>query len=245
MDVQFFVILSLAVLFAGISKGGFGGGVAFVSSAILAIILPPTMAVGIMLPLLMVMDVACVGPFWKRWDVQASWALILGGIPGVVAGAVFISYTNDDVLRFLIGLISVGFVAWSLLPKSAVAARRFSRRVGYGAGFVSGFTSFVSHAGGPPAAIYMLGQKFDKTTYHATAVVVFWVINAIKAVPYGFLGFFTWETLKLDLYMTPFALIGVYIGVKAHHMVSDRLFFGLTYALLAATGVKLIWDSLT
>ena len=67
MDIQFFVILSLAVIFAGISKGGFGGGVAFVRSAILALILPPIMAVGIMLPLLMVMDVASVGPFWNRF----------------------------------------------------------------------------------------------------------------------------------------------------------------------------------
>ena len=110
MDFQFFVILSLAVLFAGISKGGFGGGVAFVSSVILAIILPPTMAIGIMLPLLMVMDVASVGPFWKRWDPEAARVLILGGIPGVFAGAAFITYTNDDVLRFLIGAISLGFV---------------------------------------------------------------------------------------------------------------------------------------
>ena len=245
MDFQFFVILSLAVLFAGISKGGFGGGVAFVSSAILAIILPPTMAIGIMLPLLMVMDVASVGPFWKRWDPEAARVLILGGIPGVFAGAAFITNTNDDVLRFLIGAISLGFVLWSMFPKAAVATRRFSAKVGYGAGFASGFTSFVSHAGGPPAAMYLLGQRFDKTTYHATAIVVFWAINALKAIPYGFLGFFTLETLTLDLYMIPFALIGVYLGVKAHHMVSDRVFFGLTYLLLAGAGCKLIWDALT
>ena len=245
MDFQFFVVLSLAVTFAGISKGGFGGGVAFVSSAILAIILPPAMAVGIMLPLLMVMDVASVGPFWKRWDPRCAWALILGGVPGVAAGAVFFSITNDDVLRFFIGAISLAFVLWSLLPKDAAKARQFPAWVGYIAGFTSGFTSFVSHAGGPPAAMYMLGQRLDKTTYHATAILVFWVINALKAVPYGMLGFFTWETLTLDLYMIPFALVGVYLGVKAHHLVSDRVFFGLTYLLLAGAGSKLIWDALT
>jgi uncharacterized membrane protein YfcA len=245
LDAQFFIVLGFAVTLAGVSKGGFGGGVAFVSSAILALIVPPTMAVGIMLPLLMVMDAACVGPFWKRWDHQAAWVLIIGGIPGVVAGAALISFTNDDVLRFLIGAISIGFVLWSWLPKTSVKNKRFSSTVGYGAGFTSGFTSFVSHAGGPPAAIYLLGQRMDKTTYHATAVLVFWVINALKAVPYGFLGFFTWETLTLDLYMIPFALFGVYLGVKAHHLVSDRVFFSLTYVLLACTGTKLIWDSLT
>lgn len=243
MDTQFYIILGLAVLFAGFSKGGFGGGAAFVSSAILAIILPPAMAIGIMLPLLMVMDLAVVGPFWKRWNADHAWVLILGGIPGIIAGALFYTVANDDVLRFLIGAISLGFVIWQLLPKTSVKEAQFSRRIGYLAGFATGFTSFVSHAGGPPTAIYLLGQKLDKTTYHATAVLIFWFINAMKALPYGFLGFFTLQTLTLDLYMVPVALVGVYLGVKAHHLVSDRVFFGLTYILLAGAGAKLIWDA--
>ena len=60
-----------------------------------------------------------------------------------------------------------------------------------------------------------------------------------------FLGFFTAETLMLNLYMIPVALLGVFLGVKAHNLVSDRLFFGLTYVLLAGAGSKLIWDALT
>lgn len=243
MDLQFFLILSLAVTFAGFSKGGFGGGAAFVSSAILAIILPPAMAIGIMLPLLMIMDLACVGPFWKRWDKRHAMVLIWGGVPGILAGAAFYTVTNDNVLRFLIGAISVGFVLWQIVPKTSVKQAQVSKPLGYAAGFGTGFTSFVSHAGGPPAAMYLLGQRLDKTTYHSTAVLVFWVINAVKAIPYGFLGFFTLETLKLDLYMIPFALIGVFLGVKAHHLVSERIFFGLTYLLLIAAGAKLIWDA--
>ena len=70
MDVQFFAVLVVAVLLSGISKGGFGGSMAFVGSAILALILPPAQAVGIMLPLLMLMDVVTVGPFWRKWDTH-------------------------------------------------------------------------------------------------------------------------------------------------------------------------------
>ena len=84
-----------------------------------------------------------------------------------------------------------------------------------------------------------------KTTYHATATFVFWVINALKAIPYGFLGFFTWETLKLDLYLAPLAVVGVLLGVRAHHLVSERFFFGLTYVMLSGAGAKLIWDAMT
>ena len=245
MDVQFFAVLVVAVLLSGISKGGFGGSMAFVGSAILALILPPAQAVGIMLPLLMLMDVVTVGPFWRKWDSRSAWILIIGGIPGVFAGAVFFELTNDDALRFLIGAISIAFVVWRLLPNSGTEARQWSTPFGLGAGFASGFTSFIAHAGGPPTAVYLLGQRMDKTTYHATATFVFWVINALKAIPYGFLGFFTWETLKLDLYLTPLAVVGVLLGVRAHHLVSERFFFGLTYVMLSGAGAKLIWDAMT
>ena len=46
------------------------------------------------------------------------------------------------------------------------------------------------------------------------------------------------------LYLSPFALIGVWLGVKAHHRIPERAFFRLTYGLLTITGGKLIWDSL-
>jgi len=37
---------------------------------------------------------------------------------------------------------------------------------------------------------------------------------------------------------------GAWIGVKAHHMVPEKWFFGRTYVLWVLTGGKLIWDAL-
>ena len=113
------------------------------------------------------------------------------------------------------------------------------------AGTVAGFTSFVSHAGGPPAAVYLLSQRLDKTTFQATTVLVFWVLNMMKFVPYAFLGIFTLDTVLLDLVLAPFAVLGAWLGVRAHRVVPERLFFAITYVLLAVTGTKLIWDALT
>ena len=44
-----------------------------------------------------------------------------------------------------------------------------------------------------------------------------------------------------SIVLAPFALVGAWIGVKAHQLVPERLFFGLTYVLLVLTGVRLIW----
>jgi len=98
-------VMALAVVFAGVSKGGFGSGAAFASATILALFLPPTQALGIMLPLLMLIDVANLRPYWNKWSWPHAKILILGGVPGVVLGVALFRVANDDVLRFLIGAL--------------------------------------------------------------------------------------------------------------------------------------------
>ena len=58
MDLVFFTVEIPAVIFVGIAKGGFGSGVAFESSSILA----PEQALALMLPILMVIDVSALAP---------------------------------------------------------------------------------------------------------------------------------------------------------------------------------------
>ena len=64
VNLEFFLIAAPAVVFAVISKGGFGSGVAFVSAAILALVIEPGEALAIMLPLLMLIDLVTLRPYW-------------------------------------------------------------------------------------------------------------------------------------------------------------------------------------
>lgn len=244
----FFAIAAPAVMFAGVSKGGFGSGAAFASSSILALIVEPGAALGLMLPLLMLIDLATLRSYWKGWNWPDARLLILGGVPGVGLGVALFRVADADAMRLLIGAISLGFVAWHLAQRTGVIhtfERKLKPRAGLLAGVTAGFTSFVSHAGGPPVALYLLSQGMGKTTYQATTVLVFWVINIAKFIPYAFLGMFTLQTALVDLILAPFALIGAWVGVRAHKAIPDGLFFAVTYVLLSLTGVKLIWDGLT
>lgn len=248
LDLTFFLIAGPAVIFAGISKGGFGSGAAFAAASVLALVVDPGLALGVMLPLLMLIDVSTLRPYWGKWDSAAAILLIAGAVPGVALGAMLYKIAEPDLFRVLIGVISVGFVLWHLAVKYGFigAARRvLPPAAGAFAGMVSGFTSFVSHAGGPPAAVYLLSKKLGKTEFQATTVLVFWVVNIAKFVPYAYLGMFTAETGIANLLLAPFAVLGAFLGVKAHALVPERIFFGITYVLLSLTGCKLIWDGLT
>ncbi len=247
-DFSFFALAIPAVIFAGISKGGFGSGAAFASASILALVFPPAIAIGVMLPLLMLMDAGALRPYWRKWDWQLSKFVLIGSLPGVVLGSLLYKAADPDVFRFLIGFISLAFVVWRVGNEIGWITQR-SKPIGRLGAFISGttggFTSFISHAGGPPVAVYLLSHPVSKTSYQASTVLIFAVINLTKAVPYSFLGIFSKQTLIADLYLAPFALIGVWIGVRAHYVIPEKAFFRLTYVLLILTGSKLIWDSLT
>ncbi|MEM0946993.1 MAG: sulfite exporter TauE/SafE family protein [Pseudomonadota bacterium] len=247
-DPVFFAIAIPAMVFAGISKGGFGSGADFAAVLILALVIDPGVALAVMLPLLMVVDAALLRPYWRRWSWPDARILILGGVPGVLVAMLVWRVVPTDVLRMIIGLIALGFVAWQLFGAGKLARsaeRAFPAWVGWIAGCFAGFTSFVSHAGGPVVGVYLLSRGLGKTTYQSTIVLCFGVINLLKAVAYTALGLFTSETLQVDLALAPFALLGAWIGVKAHRLVPEQLFFAITYVLLTGAGTKLIWDALS
>jgi uncharacterized membrane protein YfcA len=247
-DPVFYAAAVPAVTFAGISKGGFGSGAAFVAAAILALVVDPGTALGVMLPLLMLIDVATLGPYWRRWSWPDARLLIAGGIPGTILGALLWRVADDDLIRLLIGTIALGFVAWQMARARGLVSIRAGAVPRWGgllAGAVGGFTSFVSHAGGPPVAVYLLAQRLEKTAYQATTVLTFWVLNIAKLFPYAFLGIFTAETLWAGVLLAPAALAGAWLGVKAHVLVPVRLFFAITYVLLTLTGLRLTWVALT
>lgn len=237
-----------AVVFAGISKGGFGSGVAFASAAILALVIDPGMALGLMLPLLMLIDVASLPAYWRKWDWPAARVLLIGGVPGTLLGALFYAWADPDAIRLIIGTVAVVFVLWQAAVQRGVVrlgTQHFGPRVGLGAGLALGFTSFVSHAGGPAAAIFLLGQGLSKTRFQATTVLVFWAVNLLKCVFYAGMDIFTKESLLMNVALAPFAVLGAWLGIRAHHYVSEKVFFSITYVALFATGLRLIWVALT
>jgi len=165
-----------------------------------------------------------------------------------VLGALLYRVANADLLRIFIGLIALAFVGFQVSRARGwikASGKPLGRKAGLSAGAVAGFTSFVSHAGGPPAAMYLLSKGLSKTTYQATTVLAFWAINAMKAVPYAFLGVFTADTFKANLIMVGPILVGCAVGVYAHRALPERIFFQITYVLLLGAGGKLIFDGLT
>jgi len=241
MDPFFYMMAIPAVLIVGISKGGFGGGLGVVAVPILTLAVDPILAAAIMLPILCVMDVMALKAFWKKWDWPLFKSLIPSAIVGIVIGTLSFHYFNADAIKLLVGVLAVGFTLQHWL-KISTSQKKPSKIRGAFWSVISGFTSFVAHAGGPPITFYLLPLKLEKSIYQGTSVLFFTSINYLKLIPYFFLGQLTLGNVKTSLTLLPVAFIGVYLGVFLHKRMSQELFFKLAYLFLFLTGVKLVWD---
>ena len=81
-DPTFYLFALPAVFLIGISKGGFGGGAALLAVPLMSFALPPLQAAGILLPILVVMDIA--GLIAYRRDIDR--ATLIHTLPGAIIG---------------------------------------------------------------------------------------------------------------------------------------------------------------
>jgi uncharacterized protein len=246
----FYPVAVFAILITGISKGGFGQGAGGLAVPLMAIFIAPPEAAGIMLPILCAMDLFGVYAYRRTWSREHLRIMLPGALAGIALGGLAFGLLPVSAIRLLLGVIAVTFALnqWLRLTERIAARMTAHRRkpgpvAGIFWGGVSGFTSTLAHAGGPPFAIYMLAQKVDKTLFVGTSAVFFIVVNYVKLIPYYFVGQLSVGNLTTALLFSPLAPIGVWFGVWVHRRISQKIFLDASYALLLATGVKLIYDA--
>lgn len=243
-DAGFYALAAVAVLLTGISKGGFGGSLGGIAVPLMALAIPAPRAAAIMVPLLCLTDVIGFRAYHGRWDRSRLRVMIPGGLAGTVVGALSVRLLTDDLVRLLVGAIAVGFplYRWFSSPVRAPPAAPSAAKGALWSG-LSGCTSFLAHAGGPPILVWLLPQRLDKVTYVATLNFFFMVMNASKILPYALLGQLSRANLLTSLALAPIIPLGVWLGVGLNRRVNEATFFLAVQVLMLVTGLQLIWRS--
>lgn len=231
----------IAVTLTGLSKGGLGGAFGLLSMPILALVLPPVQAAALMLPVLLMMDAVSLRVWWGRQDRDTLRILLPGALAGITLGALTAAFTSDAVVRLLVGLVALGHVARTLAP-GGTTPRPHSLWRGRIWGLMSGFTSFVAHAGGPPFQFYALPLRLAPQVFTGTSVIFFAIMNAIKVLPYALLGQFEPRVLGTALILLPLAAIATMAGAAVVKRMKPGVFYPFMTTMVGLVGVKLVWD---
>ncbi|MEP1934108.1 MAG: sulfite exporter TauE/SafE family protein [Roseibium sp.] len=244
-DPWFYAAAIPAVIFVGLSKGGFGGTIAMLGVPIMSLVVSPIQAAGIMLPILIVMDVVALIAYKGRADWKILALLLPAAMVGIGIGWATAAYVNDAFVTLLIGIISIVFVAdYVFKGRKEEEARGQNVPKGLFWGTVTGFTSFISHTGGPPFQLYMLPLRLPPMLFVGTAVIFFATVNAVKLVPYFFLGQFDPTNLATSAALFPIALLATLAGIWLVRIVKAETFYTVIYVFMGVIGVKLVYDGL-
>jgi uncharacterized membrane protein YfcA len=242
----FYALSAVAVLLTGISKGGFGGALGGIAVPLMALAIPAPRAAAIMLPILCLTDVVGFRAYYRKWDRALLRIMIPGGLAGIAVGALTIRLLTEDAVRLLVGSIAIVFPLYRWFaapPPAAPATVRAAPSVRKGAFWsgLSGYTSFLAHAGGPPVMVFLLPLRIEKTTYVATANLFFMIMNSSKILPYAALGQLSRENLLTSLALAPLVPAGVWLGLALHRRVSERWFYQAVQVFMLLTGLQLVW----
>ena len=248
-DLFTILIASLGVLFIGISKAGFGGGLGILTTPICVLAFgaeghAPTFAVGTLLPLLCAGDAFSLWHYWGKWERKNLKYLLPGVVVGVVVGVQLMDRFSPRQTNFAIGVLALSFVTFQLVKERifrAEGAFAPNHAIGIPCGIGAGITSTFAHGAGPLVSVFLIPQRMPKEIFVGTTVLVFTCINWIKMPFFVAQGIITRETLLMGLYYFALVPLGVWLGVWLNRRFSERMFLKVVYVLVFLAGLQLIF----
>jgi len=150
---------------------------------------------------------ASLGAVWRRVA-----PMIVGLVPGVLAGTFMLSSVSPDWLKLWTYLV--------LLPLILLQAAGFRRPIKsersagllFGAGV--GVLYSVTTISGPPLAIALNNQGLEKREFRAALGLVRLAESSMTALAYMWVGLFTGPSFALVPWIVPSVAIGVPIGAQ-------------------------------
>lgn len=236
----FYVFAVPAVILLGLSKGGFAG-VGTATTPLLALYMPPLEAAALILPLLMTQDAISIWWYRRDWDAWNLKVMLPGGLAGMGVAWLLANHITESHVRLIVGIIGVVFCLHAFNRRALVEAEAKTAASGVFWGAVSGFTSFMSQAGGPPFQVHVLPQRLPKLIFVGTTTMFFAVVNALKVIPYLALGQFSAKNLETSLLLLPLAIAANFAGIWLVQRTPTGWFYRIAYGLVFLISFALLW----
>jgi uncharacterized protein len=240
----FWLAAVLAATVVGMGKGGLPL-IGTLSVPIMALVMSPVMAAGLLLPVYIVSDMFGLYAYREAYDRRVLAIVLPGAIFGICIGWATATLVPEAAVTLLVGVIGVAF-ALNLIIRRKIDPKPKRAEIAPGLfwGTIAGFTSFVSHSGGPPYQVYVLPLGLKKAVFAGTSTIAFAIINAIKLIPYYALGQINLNSLEVALVLSVPAAIAVFVGVRLVEWLPEKLFFRIVIWALLIISAKLIWDGI-
>jgi uncharacterized protein len=230
----------MVVAYSARGASGFGAAAAL---PLLALVMPLKVLVPAWTVIALVAGAALIGPDRHKiaWDHLAK--LVPGTLVGIAIGLYVFTLLDSETLAKWVGAFILGYGLYALwgtfgggakakLPPRAAAA------IG---GFAGGMTgTVVGTMGSTFFAVYFDAIKLAKDNYRATMTAILLTLTILRGVGYWAVGEFTREVLIAAAILLPPMFVGLFLGNRFHHGMSELAFRRTVSGALIASGLALL-----
>lgn len=234
-------IATSGLFVAGVLKGATGLGYASCALPFLvvAIGLKPAMALVVIPALATNIGVAVTTA--HLWQTLRTFSqLYVSIVPGVVFGVWLLLWIDQAAATQVLGVTSLGYVALALAQPDFSLPSRWQQILQVPTGFTNGVLSGLTGSQVMPLFPYMMSLHLPaERTVQAVNMAVL-VTSLILLMGLLMSGVMSGPMLVLSIIAIAPALFGVWIGVRARRMISERQFRKAVLILIAALGLLLL-----
>jgi len=234
-----YILIGLISMAASTVQTATGFGFAMIGMALWSLLIPFRAAATVEVITVLFVNL------YVTWRLRKSvrWRLILWPLAGSLLlsplGVYTLMISSEVLLRRLLGaaliILSVYFICFG-----GNLRLKATRRMGFGAGAVSGFFAGLMGIGGPPIAMYYISVTDEKQSYNATVQCFFLIAGIYTLMVHLIAGNVTGEVLRYSAV----SLVGLGIGTAVGFAIFKKLTItGLKktmYIFMAVIGVYLL-----
>jgi uncharacterized membrane protein YfcA len=242
-------VAAYAILLFGALAGGFVSGLAGFGTALMALgiwlwVLPPQVAVPLVLICSVIAQMSTLRSIWNSIDFSLVWPFVIGGLIGVPLGARLIAHADPAVFKLTVGIFLLIFPAALYFQRRSMAITFGGKAADGAIGFAGGILGGLAGLSGPLPILWASIRGWSKEERRGIFQIFNTAVLAASLVMQIATGFVKVEVYWLALIAFPGTIIGAWLGARIYHALSDRHFGDIVLGLLFLSGLGLVWSSI-
>ena len=179
---------------------------------------------------------------WKErksinWKICVPLAILVIG--GSIPGAFFLKNTDSGIIKIILGivilLIGIEMLLRELYPTKMKESKILLGIIGVMTGLLCGIYGIGALLG-----VYVNRVTDSSKAFKANICSVFLAENTFRIILYMCFGILTWDVWKRALSLTPFMLLGLWLGMWTGKVLDEKYVKKLVVIMLIISGIALV-----
>ncbi len=237
------IVVTLGALAAGFVSGLAGFGTGLIALGIWLHVMPPSVAAPLVVVCSIVSQVQTFPAIWHAIRPRRVVPFIIPGLIGVPVGTACLGYLDPAAFRTGMGLLLIGFSSFCLVAGTRLKIQWGGRVADGCVGLAGGFLGGLAGLPGPLPTMWAAVRGYSKDERRSLFQSFNLAMLVAALASYAVSGHLTGAVGRAALAALPGTLIGAWLGARAYRRLSDLHFHNVILALLAASGVTLLWSA--